>query len=71
VIFMSKTSLEIDRDIAERAMMILGVTTMRETVDLALRKVVERDAWHRLADHLADNDAIDWAATDEAWGGGE
>ena len=47
-------------------MVILGVSMIRETVDLALRKVVERDAWHRLADHLATTDAIDWAATDAA-----
>lgn len=68
---MSKTSLEIDRDIAERAMMILGVSTIRETVDLALRRVVERDAWHRLAEHLTTTDAVDWDATEDAWGGGE
>jgi Arc/MetJ family transcription regulator len=37
---MAKTSVEIDRDIAELAAGVLGTTTLRDTIDAALREVV-------------------------------
>jgi len=36
----SKTSLEIDRDIAAQAAVILGTATLRDTIDAALHEIV-------------------------------
>lgn len=45
-----KTSIEIDRTVASEAAEILGTTTLRETVDLALREVIRARLRHELAD---------------------
>ena len=37
-----RTNIEIDRELVEEAMRITGAATMRETVDLALRELVDR-----------------------------
>jgi Arc/MetJ family transcription regulator len=37
-----RTNIEIDRELVEQAMRITGAATMRETVDLALRELVDR-----------------------------
>ena len=47
-----KTSIEIDREIASEAATILGSTTLRETVDLALREVIRARLRHQLADAI-------------------
>ena len=69
---MSKTSVEIDRDIADQAASILGTTTLRDTIDASLREIV--NAKHRLGlvallsePGRFDLEAID--AEDEALGG--
>ena len=45
-----KTTVDVDRAAAEEAALILGTTTLKETVNAALREVV--NAAHRR--HLAD-----------------
>ncbi len=35
----SKTSVDVDRDIAEQAAAILGTTTLRDTIDASLREI--------------------------------
>ncbi len=47
-----KTSIEIDKELATEAAEILGTTTLRETVDTALREVVRARLRHELADAL-------------------
>lgn len=72
----TRTTLEIDRELLERAKRVLGTSTMRETVDLALRRITnqeeaaqvhhaerQRDSLRRLADHID----LDVLASEEMW----
>ena len=65
----SKTSVEINRDIAAEAADILGTATLRDTIDAALREIV--NARHRLEliALLSEPDRFDFDAAEEAWGG--
>ena len=44
---MGRTNIEIDDELIERAREITGVRTKRALVDLALRRLVERDSLYR------------------------
>lgn len=66
---MSKTSVEIDRDIASQAADILGTTTLRDTIDASLREIVNAKRRLELIALLRDTDRYDFDATDDAWGG--
>lgn len=66
---MSKTSIDIDRDIARQAAEILGTTTLRETVDASLHEVVDAQRRLGLIALLADPDRFDFSDIDRAWGG--
>lgn len=66
---MGKTSIEIDKDIAERAAAILGTTTLRDTVDASLREVVNSKRRLELLALLADPDRFELDTSDSAWGG--
>ena len=66
---MSKTSVEIDRDIASQAADILGTTTLRDTIDASLREIVNAKRRLELIALLRDTDRYDLDATDDAWGG--
>ncbi|MCP4963738.1 MAG: DUF2191 domain-containing protein [bacterium] len=66
---MSKTSVEIDRDIAEEAAVILGTTTLRETIDASLREIVNAKRRLELVALLAEPDRYDFDAANNAWGG--
>ena len=66
---MAKTSVEVDRDIAARAAEILGTTTLRETIDVSLREIVNAKRRLELVGLLAEPDRFDFAAAEEAWGG--
>ena len=48
-----KTSIEIDKKLASEAAQILGTTTLRDTVDSALREVIRARLRHELADALS------------------
>lgn len=47
-----KTSIDIDRDAADEAAEILGTKTLKDTVDAALREVVNAKHRHDLADRI-------------------
>lgn len=63
---MTKTSVEVDRDIAAEAAAILGTTTLRETIDASLREVVNAKRRLELVAMFADAARPDHEA---AWGG--
>lgn len=67
----SKTSVEIDRDIAERAAEILGTTTLRETIDAALREIVHQRLRTQVLQVLGEPGRFDVEAAEGAWGGDE
>ena len=66
---MSKTSLEIDHDIATEAARILGTKTLRDTVDASLREIVNAKRRLELIAMLSDPECYDPAVVDDAWGG--
>ncbi len=68
---MSKTSVEIDRDIAREASEILGTSTLRETIDASLREVVNAKRRLELVALIRDGDGFEFDDTDQAWGGGD
>lgn len=68
---MGKTSVEIDNDIARAAAAILGTTTLRATIDAALREIVDARRRLELIALLADEGRFDFDRIGEAWGGEE
>ena len=66
---MSKTSLEIDRDIAAQAARILGTKTLRDTVDASLREIVNARRRLEFVSLLSEPGRYDLDALDGAWGG--
>ena len=66
---MPKTSIEIDSDIAREAGAILGTTTLRATVDAALREVVAARRRLELVALLSEPGRFDFDAAERAWGG--
>ncbi len=65
---MSKTSVEIDRDIAREAAAILGTTTLRETIDASMREVVHAKRRLELVALLSEEGRFDFEAAENAWG---
>jgi Arc/MetJ family transcription regulator len=49
-----RTTIDLDLDLLEEARELLGTTTIRETVDKALRDVRRRAALRRLADRVRE-----------------
>jgi hypothetical protein len=49
-----KTTIDVDRQMAERAAKLLGTETLKDTVNAALRDVVARDARRRLVARVRD-----------------
>lgn len=66
---MSKTSVEVDRDIADQAADILGTTTLRDTIDASLREIVNAKRRLELIALLQDPDRFDLDSASDAWGG--
>ena len=66
---MSKTSLEIDRDIAAQAARILGTKTLRDTVDASLREIVNARRRLEFVSLLSEPGRYEIDALDRAWGG--
>ena len=66
---MSKTSLEIDRDIAAQAARVLGTKTLRDTVDASLREIVNARRRLEFVSLLSEPGRYDLDALDDAWGG--
>ena len=65
----SKTSLEIDHDIAAEAARILGTKTLRDTVDASLREIVNARRRLELVALLSEPGRFDFDALDDAWRG--
>ena len=68
---MSKTSVEIDRDIAEKAAAILGTTTLRDTINASLHEIVNARRRLELVALLSEEGRFEFDAIDTAWGGDE
>ena len=66
---MSKTSVEIDSDIARQAAEILGTSTLRDTIDRALHEVLDAKRRLALIALLSEEGRFDFAAIEDAWGG--
>ncbi len=66
---MSKTSVDVDQDIARQAADILGTRTLRETIDAALREVVDARRRTELITMLSQEGRFDFEAAEQAWGG--
>ncbi len=66
---MSKTSVEVDRDIVRQAATILGTQTLRETIDAALRDVVNAKRRLELVALMSEEGRLDLDALERAWGG--
>lgn len=66
---MSKTSVEVDRDIAAQAADILGTATLRDTIDAALREIVNARRRLELIAMLSEPGRFDFDAVEDAWGG--
>lgn len=47
-----KTTIDIDKDLAAEAAALLGTTTLKATVDAALREVVDAEYRRRLAERV-------------------
>ncbi|MYE64781.1 MAG: hypothetical protein F4231_02510 [Acidimicrobiaceae bacterium] len=63
----SKTSLEIDRDIAAQAAVILGTATLRDTIDAALHEIVNARRRLELVALLSEPGRFDFDAVEGAW----
>ena len=58
---MRKTSVNIDDDLLEQARTLLGASSIRETIDRALRQVVQAAARREEIDALTRMDGLDLA----------
>lgn len=65
---MSKTSVEVDRDIAHQAAAILGTSSLRETIDASLREVVNAKRRLEMVAMFTVEGRFDFEASDRAWG---
>jgi Arc/MetJ family transcription regulator len=68
---MSKTSVEVDQDIAKEAAAILGTDTLRATIDAALREVIQAKRRLELIGLLSEEGRFDFGAVESAWGSDE
>jgi len=68
---MSKTSVEIDRDIARQAGEILGTTTLKDTIDASMREVIDARRRLELIALLSEPGRFDFEAAERAWGGSD
>ena len=64
-----KTSVEVDREIAAQAAEILGTTTLSETVDAALREIVNMRSRLEVVALLGEEGRFEFEAAERAWGG--
>ena len=68
--WMAKTSVSIDSDIAQQASRILGTKTLKDTIDAALREVVRAEQRLELIALLSEPGRYDFLAAERAWDGG-
>lgn len=58
---MSKTSVDIDSDLLERARSLLGTSSIKETIHCALREIVRAEARRQEVAALVAMDGLDLA----------
>ncbi len=63
----TKTALNIDRDLVNRAAAVLGTQGTTATIDAALREIVDRAARERLIERLRTMDDDDRHAILRSW----
>lgn len=68
---MTKTSVVVDQDIAREAAAILGTKTLRDTIDAALREIVQAKRRLDLVAFLSTEGRFDFRDAEQAWGGHE
>lgn len=66
---MSKTSVEIDRDIADQAAAILGTSSLRDTIHESMLEIVNAKRRLELVALLGEPGRFDFDVIDDAWGG--
>lgn len=59
-----RTTLDLDRDLLERATQALGAHTFTEAIERALREALGRTEGRRAWEHLMGND-LSWEGVDE------
>ncbi len=64
-----KTSVDVDRDIAQQAAEILGTKTLRDTIDASLREIVNSRRRLEVLELLGEKDRFNFDAAERAWGG--
>jgi Arc/MetJ family transcription regulator len=62
-----KTSVEVDPDILQQAAKILGTTTLRATIDAALREIVHARRRLELIALLGQDGRFDFEDIERAW----
>jgi Arc/MetJ family transcription regulator len=67
----SKTSVEVDRDIASQAAAILGTVTLRDTINASLREIVDAKRRLELIALLSEPERFDFDVVHSAWGADE
>jgi Arc/MetJ family transcription regulator len=68
---MAKTSVDVDRDIANEAAAILGTVTLRDTIDASLREIVHAKRRLEVVALLGEEGRFDFDAAEHAWGADE
>jgi hypothetical protein len=71
LMLVSKTSVDVDRDIARQAAAILGTDTLRDTINASLREIVDAKRRLELITLLSDPERVDFDAAEAAWGADE
>jgi Arc/MetJ family transcription regulator len=71
LITVSKTSVDVDRDVASQAAAILGTETLRDTINASLREIVDAKRRLELIALLSEPGRFDFEAADGAWGADE
>jgi Arc/MetJ family transcription regulator len=67
----SKTSVEIDRDIADQAAEILGTSTLRDTIHASFLEIINAKRRLELVAMLSEPGRFDFDAAGQSWGGDE
>ena len=68
---MGKTSVEIDRGVAEQAALILGTTTLRDTIHASLLEIVNAKRRLELLALFSEEGRFVFDSSNAAWGGEE
>ncbi len=67
----TKTSVDVDRDIAAQAAAILGTSTLRDTIHASLLEIVDAKRRLELIALLSEPDRFDFDVVERAWGADE